>query len=91
MSADSSKAVSTSKRKAVPSDVLLLGQLKRIADALEILAGLGQTMATRAGVNIHPQGADIDESFVGEFIEMDEEELKEYRATGAPPSPAKSD
>lgn len=50
---------------------------------------LGDVLAIRAGVNIHPQGASVDESFLGEQPdgELTEEELARYKETQAPPAP----
>lgn len=46
-------------------------------------------LALRAGVNIHPQGAGIDESFIGEqpTEDLTEEELLQYKQSQAPPPP----
>lgn len=58
-----------------------------MADTLEHLAQLADILAIRAGVNIHPQQADVDESFVGEPLELTDEELRDYRRVESPPVP----
>lgn len=66
-----------------------MAQLRRIADALEGLWSLAGALALRSGMNVDPHGTDIDESYVGEPLDLDEEELRAYQTAAAPPPPTK--
>lgn len=68
------------------ASVLIASEAARVATALERIALVLERLALRSGVNLGPEGSEVDESYLGLQVEMTEEEAAAAKAH-VPPSP----